>query len=64
MIAMGLMGTPQLIIADEPTSALDVTVQQQILQLLDDVGASTGAAAVLISPTTLRSFRSCVSGCS
>ena len=49
MVAMGLMGTPQLIIADEPTTALDVTVQQQILKLLDDVGASTGAAAILIS---------------
>jgi peptide/nickel transport system permease protein len=49
MIAMGLMGAPQLIIADEPTTALDVTVQQQILKLLDDVGASTGAAAILIS---------------
>ena len=49
MIAMGLMGTPQLIIADEPTTALDVTVQQQILKLLDDVGTSTGAAAILIS---------------
>jgi peptide/nickel transport system permease protein len=49
MIAMGLMGTPQLIIADEPTTALDVTVQQQILKLLDDVGSSTGAAAILIS---------------
>ncbi len=49
MIAMGLMGTPQLIIADEPTTALDVTVQQQILKLLDDVGTSTGVAAILIS---------------
>ena len=49
MIAMGLMGTPQLIIADEPTTALDVTVQQQILKLLDDAGTSTGAAAILIS---------------
>jgi oligopeptide/dipeptide ABC transporter ATP-binding protein len=49
MIAMGLMGTPRLIIADEPTTALDVTVQQQILKLLDDVGAATGAAAILIS---------------
>jgi len=49
MIAMGLMGSPQLIIADEPTTALDVTVQQQILKLLDDVGATTGSAAIFIS---------------
>jgi peptide/nickel transport system permease protein len=49
MIAMGLMGTPQLIIADEPTTALDVTVQQQIIKLLDDIGNSTGAAAIFIS---------------
>jgi oligopeptide/dipeptide ABC transporter ATP-binding protein len=49
MIAMGLMCSPQLIIADEPTTALDVTVQQQILKLLDDIGASTGAAAIVIS---------------
>ena len=49
MIAMGLMSSPQLIIADEPTTALDVTVQQQILKLLDDVGTSTGAAAIFIS---------------
>ena len=49
MIAMGLMSSPQLIIADEPTTALDVTVQQQILKLLDDVGESTGAAAIFIS---------------
>jgi oligopeptide/dipeptide ABC transporter ATP-binding protein len=49
MIAMGLMGTPRLIIADEPTTALDATVQHQILKLLDDVSRSTGAAAILIS---------------
>ena len=36
MIAMGLMGEPALIIADEPTTALDVTVQRQVLRLLDD----------------------------
>jgi len=49
MIAMGLMGEPQLIIADEPTSALDVTVQQQILRLLRQVNEDTGAAALLIT---------------
>jgi peptide/nickel transport system permease protein len=49
MIAMGLMGTPRLIIADEPTSALDVTVQQEILRLLRRVNEETGAALILIS---------------
>ncbi|QFY08918.1 ATP-binding cassette domain-containing protein [Nonomuraea phyllanthi] len=49
MIAMGLMGTPRLIIADEPTTALDVTVQKQILDLLREVSDSTGAAILLIS---------------
>ncbi|GAA4087460.1 dipeptide/oligopeptide/nickel ABC transporter permease/ATP-binding protein [Nonomuraea soli] len=49
MIAMGLMGTPRLIIADEPTTALDVTVQKQILDLLREVSTTTGAAIVLVS---------------
>ena len=49
MIAAGLMGEPQLIIADEPTTALDVTVQRQILLLLRKVNQESGAAIVLIS---------------
>ncbi|MFC4122124.1 dipeptide/oligopeptide/nickel ABC transporter permease/ATP-binding protein [Nonomuraea zeae] len=49
MIAMGLMGSPRLIIADEPTTALDVTVQKQILDLLREVSTATGAAILLIS---------------
>jgi oligopeptide/dipeptide ABC transporter ATP-binding protein len=49
VIAMGLMGTPRLIVADEPTTALDVTVQGQILRLLREVVAETGAATLFIS---------------
>ncbi|MEU8356785.1 dipeptide/oligopeptide/nickel ABC transporter permease/ATP-binding protein [Nonomuraea sp. NPDC048882] len=49
VIAMGLMGTPRLIVADEPTTALDVTVQRQILRLLREVVEETGAATLFIS---------------
>ncbi|MEQ6900831.1 dipeptide/oligopeptide/nickel ABC transporter permease/ATP-binding protein [Nocardioides sp. YIM 152588] len=49
MIGMGLMGSPRLIIADEPTTALDVTVQSQVLALLQDVRREQGAALLLIS---------------
>ncbi|MFJ3365697.1 dipeptide/oligopeptide/nickel ABC transporter permease/ATP-binding protein [Streptomyces anthocyanicus] len=49
MIGLGLMGRPALIIADEPTTALDVTVQRQVLSLLERVRAADGAALLLIS---------------
>ncbi|WP_422758544.1 dipeptide/oligopeptide/nickel ABC transporter permease/ATP-binding protein [Paenarthrobacter sp. C1] len=49
MIAMGLMNSPKLIIADEPTTALDVTVQRQVLRLLNRVRTETNAAILLIS---------------
>ncbi|WP_084614278.1 dipeptide/oligopeptide/nickel ABC transporter permease/ATP-binding protein [Nakamurella lactea] len=49
MIAMGLMGSPSLLIADEPTTALDVTVQAQIIDLLRALNAEHGTAVVLIS---------------
>lgn len=49
MIAMGLMGDPDLIVADEPTTALDVTVQRQVLDLLDEVRRSRHCALLLIS---------------
>ncbi|MEV6130579.1 dipeptide/oligopeptide/nickel ABC transporter permease/ATP-binding protein [Streptomyces violaceusniger] len=49
MIAMGLMGTPRLIIADEPTTALDVMTQSRVLSLLDQACARDNAALLLIS---------------
>ncbi|MDX6282310.1 MAG: peptide/nickel transport system ATP-binding protein [Kribbellaceae bacterium] len=49
MIGMGLMGTPALIVADEPTTALDVTVQQQVLQLLETIRTEDDVAVLLIS---------------
>lgn len=49
MIAIALAGKPELLIADEPTTALDVTVQAQILHLLDELRRDEGMAMVLIS---------------
>ena len=49
MIAMGIACNPRLIIADEPTTALDVTIQAQILGLLDDLRQSHGMAVLLIT---------------
>jgi peptide/nickel transport system ATP-binding protein len=49
MIAIALSCEPDLLIADEPTTALDVTVQRQILDLLDRVRRSRGMGVVLIS---------------
>jgi peptide/nickel transport system ATP-binding protein len=49
IIAMALACNPQLLIADEPTTALDVTIQAQILDLMRNLKARTGAAIVLIT---------------
>jgi len=49
MIAMALACEPALLIADEPTTALDVTIQAQILELLQDLQARLGLAVVLIT---------------
>lgn len=48
-IAMALINDPQLIIADEPTTALDVTVQGQILALLDELRRERGVAILFIT---------------
>jgi peptide/nickel transport system ATP-binding protein len=49
MIAMMLIPNPDIIIADEPTSALDVTVQMQVLAILDDMVRERGMGLILIS---------------
>ncbi len=49
MIAIALAGEPDLLIADEPTTALDVTVQAQILELIDTLRRVRGMAMLLIS---------------
>ena len=49
MIAMALSCNPKLLIADEPTTALDVTIQAQILELLQDMKSRFGMAIMLIT---------------
>src|SRR5256886_10739407 len=49
MIAMALSCKPELLIADEPTTALDVTIQAQILELIKQLKAETGASVILIT---------------
>src|SRR5690606_11643891 len=49
MIAMALAGQPDILVADEPTTALDVTIQAQILDLLQALQRDTGMGMVLIS---------------
>jgi peptide/nickel transport system ATP-binding protein len=49
MIAMALACEPQLLIADEPTTALDVTIQKQILELIDGLRQRLGMAVILVT---------------
>ena len=49
MIAMALACKPKILIADEPTTALDVTIQAQILKLMNDLKETTGTAIIFIT---------------
>ena len=49
MIAMGLAGRPRLLIADEPTTALDVTIQAQILDLIDDIRRERDMSMLMVT---------------
>ncbi|MDR1600401.1 MAG: ABC transporter ATP-binding protein [Oscillospiraceae bacterium] len=49
MIAIALTLSPKLLIADEPTTALDVTIQAQILELMNDIQRKTNTAIVIIT---------------
>ena len=49
IIAMALANRPRLIIADEPTTALDVTIQAQILELIQELSRSSGSSTIMIT---------------
>jgi oligopeptide/dipeptide ABC transporter ATP-binding protein len=49
MVAMALACNPKLILADEPTTALDVTIQAQILELMQDLSKRLGVAMLIIT---------------
>ncbi|WP_432970104.1 ABC transporter ATP-binding protein [Dactylosporangium sp. CA-233914] len=49
LIAIGLAADPEILIADEPTTALDVTIQAQILLLLQDIQSQTGLGLIMIT---------------
>jgi len=49
MVAQALAGEPDVLVADEPTTALDVTIQAQVLDILDDLQEETGMTVLLIT---------------
>ena len=49
MIAMAIANSPDILIADEPTTALDVTIQAQILELIETLKNKTNSSVILIT---------------
>ena len=49
MIALAIAGNPRILLADEPTTALDVSVQDQVLSLLEDLRVDSGMSMVIVS---------------
>jgi oligopeptide/dipeptide ABC transporter ATP-binding protein len=59
MIALAIAGNPKLLLADEPTTALDVSVQDQVLSLLEELRIETGMGMVIVSHDLGVIARSC-----
>ncbi len=49
MIAMAMIARPKLLICDEPTTALDVTIQAQVLDLMNELKAETGMSIIFVT---------------
>ena len=49
LLAMSLIGRPQVLIADEPTTSVDVTTQEQIIDLLGDIQRDSSLALIVIT---------------
>ena len=58
MIALALMGNPKLLIADEPTTALDMSVQADVLDLIDELRRKNNLTVILVTHDLLHASRS------
>ncbi len=63
MIAMAICNDPEVLIADEPTTALDVTIQAQILEVIQEVARARRSPRSCSSPTTSVSIARLATGC-